>query len=122
MGLFDLFDKRQKLDFNNASGVMLTACISFANRGGISQQRLNIEEKHMMTVNTGYMLGISMLYIASQIKIERTNEFIEAAMKNASEILLPEMQVTIPKMKECALKTKDYMIKEIGMIMKKIII
>lgn len=112
MGLFDMFDKREKMDMDKASGVMFTLAITYPGQGQIAKSKLGIDENHMLAVNAGYLLGMSMLFIAPQIGMANVDRFIELAMRNAKEVLLADLVPLIPEMKKYTEKASNYMLKE----------
>ena len=78
-----LFKKKEKLDFDEASGVILTFGLTLPDRAMLVKQDLSIDSNHITAVNTGYIIGISMLFIAPQIGLNKINEFIRSSMSYA---------------------------------------
>lgn len=85
-----LFNKKEKVDFNKASGSVLVLGISLPDRAMLGKQKLTIDHTHFILVNIGYILGMSMTFVTPQIGLNNVNKFIRSAMDNASKVLLPE--------------------------------
>lgn len=107
-----LFDKREKMDFDTASGVMFVLCITLQDQAMIIKQDLGISTQHIIAVNTGYALGISLLFLSSQIGLKRVNEFLRCSMENATKTLNPEMKLMVPYIKTYCENAKNFILME----------
>lgn len=107
-----IFDKREKMDFDKASGVMFVLSITLQDQGMMIKGNLNVSHDHLIAVNTGYVLGISLLFISSQIGLKRVNEFIRSSLDNADETLTLEMKPLIPFIKKYCENAKNFILME----------
>lgn len=107
-----LFDKRKKVSIDEGSGLMFTFAITYQNQGQIARSNLGVDGGHMLAVNAGYLLGMSMLFIARQIGLEKVDEFINLSMENAKKVLAPALLPLVPEMKIYTEKASNYVLKE----------
>lgn len=108
-----LFTKKEKVDFAKASGVILTFGLILPDRAMLDKQSLPIDSKHIMAVNTGYIIGISMLFVVPQIGLNKVDEFIRSSMRIAHEVFLPKMFSVIPNIQKYAEKATNFVITEL---------
>lgn len=107
-----LFDKREKMTFDTASGIMFVLSTTLQDQAMISKSNLGIDNKHVIAVNTGYVFGIAMLFISAQIGLKRVNEFIRSAMKNAKLTLNAELKPIVPKVQKYCENAKNFVLME----------
>lgn len=106
-----LFDKREKMDLDKASGVVFM--MSLVTEGKLAQIELNgVEKNHEVAVRCGYNFGLSMSLLSSQIGLKNIDTFIELAIKNAKDTLLPEAQQNIPEYEKYIRKATNWILNE----------
>ncbi len=107
-----LFDKKEKMTFDHASGVMFVLSMTLQDQAMIGKKGLGLDKKHIIAVNTGYALGISMLFISSQISLKRVNEFIRSSMKNAEITLNSDLKPIVPNIQKYCENAKNFVLME----------
>lgn len=105
-----LFKKKDEVDFDRTSGMILSFGLILPDRAMLVKHDLPIDSKHIMAVNTGYIIGISMFFIIPQIGLNKVNEFIRSSMNIAYKVLLPERFSVIPNMQKYAEKATRFLI------------
>lgn len=107
-----LFNKKERVDFNKASGSVLVLGISLPDRAMLGKQKLTIDHTHFILVNIGYILGMSMTFVTPQIGLNNVNKFIRSAMDNASKVLLPEFVREIPNIEKYSKNVSNFVLME----------
>lgn len=107
-----LFSKTEKMTFDYASGVMFILSMTLQDQAMIGKSDLELDSKHVIAVNTGYVLGISMIFVSKQIGLKRVNEFIRASMKNAEMTLNSELKPIIPNIQKYCENAKNFVLME----------
>ena len=106
-----LFDKREKIDLDKASGVIFM--LSLLTEGRIAQIDLDgIEKNHEKTVRCGYNFGLSMVILGSQIGMKNVDSFIDFAINNAKETMMPETHKNIPEYEKYMRKATNWVLNE----------
>ena len=106
-----LFDKREKMNLETASGVVFM--MSMVTEGRMAQMELDeIEKDHEIAVRCGYDFGLSMALLGSQIGLNGIDEFINLAIKNAKDTLTPEAQSNISEYEKYIRKATNWVINE----------
>lgn len=106
-----LFDKREKMDLDKASGVIFM--MSLITKGRMAEMNLEgIDDEHEIAVRCGYDFGLSMALLGTQIGLKNIDTFINLAIKNASETLTPDALKNISEYEKYIRKATDWVINE----------
>lgn len=104
-----LFDKREKMDLNGASGVVMM--MSIVTKGKIAQMDLEeIDQVHELVVRAAYDFGLSITAFGKQI--DSTDKFINLAINNARETLASDMVSIVPELEKYMRKAVTWIMNE----------
>lgn len=70
-----IFEKKEKVTLEQASGTIFVFCISF--NGKIKQANLELDESRILSVTSGYIYGITTILLADQIGLKRIPLFMD---------------------------------------------
>ena len=106
-----LFDKREKMNLDFASGVFFT--FSMLSDGRITQMDLDgVDMHHKFAVKCGYVFGLSLPLVCPKIGANNVNKFIDLALKNARRSLSPEMMSSMDDIEKYTRKTSNWVLNE----------